>query len=275
MHAILSLGATHYGLAAPNGSHYSLMAIAHRGKALEYLSTALKKVDSCTAISLDGILATCYALVFQAYYMRDGLVDFAVMVRGCTLVTNCIQARFIDSRMFSIQSHEQVAQLVGPWLSTDAHPDYGAIDLCIRDIDQLRPLLQSEGTMGFFKALREIYLALFHSIRDGFSRLTEVYIIWHSMENQQFVDFMASDNHIARALFLHYLAIDTLMRPFLLSVRGPKHTSLSLGAVVMDQWAHAVYCDLPAMIQHLVKYQVELINRGRSGVYITFSDNSY
>lgn len=189
MHAILSLGATHYGLATPNGSHYSLMAISHRGKALEYLSAALEKVDSCTAIYLDGILATCYALVFQAYYMSDGLVDFAVMVRGCTLVSNCIQARFIDSRMFSIQSQEQVAKLVEPWLSTDAHPDNGAIDLCIRDIDQLCPLLQSEGTTGFFNALRGIYSALLHSIRDGFSRLTEVYIIWHSMDNQQFMDF--------------------------------------------------------------------------------------
>jgi hypothetical protein len=261
MHAILSLGATHYALAAPPGTDYKHTAISHRGKALEHLSNALTKVDNCTDMDLDGILATCYTLVFQAYYMTDGLTDFAVMIRGCGMVTNYINSRFNGSKMFLLQTPEQVSELVAPWLSADAHPDQKVLDACTSDIDKLRPFLQGGGTQGFFNCLRKVYVALGHSVRDSFVCLTEVYTIWYTMDNHEFMMFIASANHVVRALFLHYLAIDTLMGPFMLSIRGRQREQFSLlyGAAIKDQWAHTIYYSLPANMRAVVKHEADLI----------------
>jgi hypothetical protein len=52
------------------------MAIAYRGKALKSLSATLAKGDDCTVLEMDGALATCYTLTFQAHHMSDGVVDF-------------------------------------------------------------------------------------------------------------------------------------------------------------------------------------------------------
>ncbi|CAI7678749.1 hypothetical protein N7533_013029 [Penicillium manginii] len=242
MHAILSLGATHYDLTIPSNSRYKAMAISHRGKALKHLSLALEDIDNCSATSLDGVLATCYALVFQAYYMNDGVMDFAVM------------------------TSEQVMQMVEPWLPKTAHPNQDDVNLCIRDIEQLRPFIQDESALSFFQSLINTYFALQHSVHAAFICLSGVYGIWNSMENQNFMNLISSTNIVCRALFLHYFAIDTLMRPFLLHVRGRKHPSISFGGIVMGQWADAAYCGLPASIQNLVKHEVELVRREKAKI---------
>lgn len=274
MHAILSLGATHYDLTIPSNSRYNAMAISHRGKALKYLSLALADIDSCSAASLDGILATCYALVFQAYYMNDGAIDFAVMVRGCSLITTHIQRRFKGSKMFLLQNSEEVMQLIEPWLSKDMHPNQDDVNLCIRDIEQLHPFIHDGSTLCFFESLLNTYLAFQHSIQDAFRCLGDVYKVWHSMENQNFMNLITSTNIISRALFLHYFAIDTLMRPFLLHVRGHKHPSLSVGAIVMEQWADAAYYGLPGNIQRLVKHEVDLVRREKANIPLILRDGS-
>jgi hypothetical protein len=266
MHAILSLGATHYDLTIPSNSRYKAMAISHRGKALKHLSLALEDIDNCSATSLDGVLATCYALVFQAYYMNDGVMDFAVMVRGCSLMTTQIQRRFNGSKMFLLQTSEQVMQMVEPWLPKTAHPNQDDVNLCIRDIEQLRPFIQDESALSFFQSLINTYFALQHSVHAAFICLSGVYGIWNSMENQNFMNLISSTNIVCRALFLHYFAIDTLMRPFLLHVRGRKHPSISFGGIVMGQWADAAYCGLPASIQNLVKHEVELVRREKAKI---------
>lgn len=262
MHAILSLGATHYTLAEHSKAGYTQMAISHRGKSLHLLSTALANVDRCTESDLDGILATCYTLVFQAYFMPDGLADFAVMVRGCGMVTQHITSRFEGSKMFALQTPEQVTELVAPWLPADAHPDRQVINSFIEDLDKLQSFVHGTGSQEFFDALRKLYGALSSSIRDAFLCLTGVYAVWCTMGNRDFMKFIASSNHPVRVLFLHYIAIDTLMRPFMLNVRAQerKHSGLFLGADVMEQWAFSIYHSLPANMRGLVVNQVQIVS---------------
>ncbi|KAF4218829.1 hypothetical protein CNMCM5878_004425 [Aspergillus fumigatiaffinis] len=84
LHALLSLGASYCSLASPQGYQYAPLVIAHRGKALKALGAILAKGDNCTITEVDSALATCIALTFQARHMSDGVIDFAVMVRGCS-----------------------------------------------------------------------------------------------------------------------------------------------------------------------------------------------
>ncbi|KAL5356105.1 hypothetical protein BJX96DRAFT_142319 [Aspergillus floccosus] len=259
MHAILSLGATHYALTTPAGSQYTPMAIAHRGKALQLLATTLAKGDQCTESDLDGVLATCYTLVFQAFYMNDGLVDFAVFVRGCGTITTQIYARSKRSRLFLIQTREQVTAMVSPWLPADPYPDSAFVASCIDDIDQLRPFLQSDGDRAFFRALRSTYVALSQSMAEAFVHLTEIYAVWYTMENQEFMKFVATANHISRALFIHYFTIDTLMRPFMLNVGGTHRPGVHINATVADNWVSTIYGGLPSSMKDSVCRQVERI----------------
>ncbi|KAG2419989.1 hypothetical protein HFD88_004786 [Aspergillus terreus] len=266
MHAILSLGATHYALTTPAGSQYTPMAIAHRGKALQLLATTLAKGDQCTESDLDGVLATCYTLVFQAYYMNDGLVDFAVFVRGCGTITTQLRARFKRSRMFLIQTQEQVSAMVSPWLPNDPYPDSAFIASCIEDIDQLRSFLQSDGDRAFFRVLRSTYAALHRSMAETFFQLTEVYAVWYTMENQEFMKFVASANHISRALFIHHFTIDTLMRPFMLAIGGRHRPGVHINATVADNWVSAIYGGLPSSMKGLVCRQVDRIRKEKERV---------
>jgi hypothetical protein len=109
---MLSLGASHCSLTAPNGAQYGPVAIAHRGKALKALSAVLAKGDDSTVAEMDGALATCYTLTFQAHHMSDGVVDFAVMVRGCGLVTQWYLQQRRDSAIFPIQSNDNTIQMI-------------------------------------------------------------------------------------------------------------------------------------------------------------------
>ncbi|GIC87512.1 uncharacterized protein Aud_003896 [Aspergillus udagawae] len=88
LHALLSLGASYCCLTTSQRYKYAPLAIAHRGKALKALGAILAKGDNCTMTEMDSALATCYALTFQARQMSDGVIDFAVMVRGCSIITN-------------------------------------------------------------------------------------------------------------------------------------------------------------------------------------------
>jgi hypothetical protein len=121
MHAILSLGASH--LSRLTGTDYRKESLTHRGLAISGLNAALSQPSSSTACgassatlpdadlnlitnspatvanphaygSPDAMLATCYALTFQASYMggSDGLADFITMVRGCALTTAKIKS---------------------------------------------------------------------------------------------------------------------------------------------------------------------------------------
>ncbi|PLB55873.1 putative C6 transcription factor [Aspergillus steynii IBT 23096] len=260
MHAILSLGATHYALITPNGSHYTPIAIVHRGRALQLLGRALSKGDSCSDVEMDGILATCYTLVFQAYYMTDGLVDFAVMVRGCATVTNQIRARYKKSQMFTLQSQEEVSTMVGSWLPTEAPMSTQAnLVASIQDLEKLRPLLQSPAHRTFFEAIHQTYLALQHSPQEAFFWLTKIYEVWYDMENLEFMTFIAPGNYVSCALFMHYIAVEVLMRPLLDYTGRGRDMSYPFGTVLVHQWANTIYHKLPMSMRRLVKGQAELI----------------
>ncbi|KAI9043837.1 putative C6 transcription factor [Aspergillus affinis] len=266
MHAILSLGATHYALIAPRGSQYTPMAIAHRGKALQLLSTALSNGDSCTNTEMDGILATCYTLVFQAYYMSDGLVDFAIMVRGCATVTNQIRARYNKSRMFALQSQEEVSAMVGTWLPTEPLSIENTLVSCVEDLEELRPLLQSPAHHAFFQVIRKTYIALQYSPQEAFFGLTEIYAVWYDMKNLEFMAFIRPGNHVSYALFMHYIAVEILMLPLLVYTGRGRDMSYPFGTVLLHQWADAIYHKLPVSMRRLVKGQAELIASDRDSV---------
>ncbi|KAG2001288.1 hypothetical protein GB937_010307 [Aspergillus fischeri] len=258
MHAILALGATHYSLVSPNGSEYSSTAIIHRGKALKALSAAIGKGPECTTTDMDIILATCYALVFQAYHMHDGLVDFAVMVRGCGVITNCIMDKYKTSQLFDLRTEEEAAEIALA-LADEPVSSPLLIDSLLAAIDRLQPLFQSTIHHRFFRALRETLAALAISQRAAFVRLTRIYAVWYEAENREFLMFIAPANHVSRALFMYFLVIELVMLPVYIRLRELSGTTFVTTDLIVHQWADAIYRELPSSIRELIELPMQII----------------
>jgi hypothetical protein len=263
LHALLSLGASYCSLTSPQGYQYAPLAIAHRGKALKALGAILAKGDTCTITEADSALATCIALTFQARHMSDGVIDFAVMVRGCSIMTNWYFRHGRKSNIFHcLQTQEQAMQTTTlPW-EPQALKDQDTITRCIAALDRLQPLLQTSVHHTFYNALRLCYEALLISYRHAFIRLSMIYASWSRMDNSEFHTLIAPHNHISRALFMHYVTIDSFMRPLYVRLSLANNQKSSGGHFLLYRWAENIYEGLPESIQGWVSdlYQCLLLD---------------
>ncbi|KAI9374201.1 hypothetical protein BJX61DRAFT_336408 [Aspergillus egyptiacus] len=257
LHAILSLGASHCSLIAPRGSQYIPVAIAHRGKALKALSAIVSRGNN-TVTDMDAALATCYTLTFQAHHMSDGVVDFAVMVRGCGLVTDWyFQSNDRQSKFFNLKLPEATFDMITSWLPEEPQPLNNPLTVaaCLASLQRLQPILQSPAHVAFYTALQLAYESLLISHRDAFRQLTMIYATWTNMNNIEFLSFIAPGNHVSRALFMHYVTVDIFMRPVYLELEQARGLRFGGGHFMLYRWAETVYEGLPAAIQELVRGQ--------------------
>ncbi|KAL4738078.1 hypothetical protein BDV11DRAFT_190257 [Aspergillus similis] len=263
LHSILSLGASRCALIAPNnhGMQYHELAISHRGKALQALSTTLSKGPSCTVLEMDGALATCYTLTFQAHHMADGVIDFAVMVRGCGLVTDWYFEQSRESMIFQLTSQGEMLEMITSWLPGEmqAVTEAETVRACMQSLDGLRLHLDSPAHVSFYLALRAAYEALLHSQRHAFIALVGIYVSWKEMSNGEFMAFVKPNNHISRTLFMHYIAIDTFMRPVHIELSRERKIASTGGHFLIYRWAEEIYTALPREMKDLVRDLISYI----------------
>lgn len=173
MHAILSLGASH--LSRLTGCDYRRESLTHRGLAISGLNHALSSSatpsdqEGTTTTTTtnhahnntdttplaygesDALLATCYALTFQASYMgggADGLADFITMVRGCALTTAKIKAEDAPTA-FNLQPNWHF-KVMAPRLASLPRVDAGLLEDGIRGLEGVlgEVLMMGDGGTG-------------------------------------------------------------------------------------------------------------------------------
>ncbi|KAL2857337.1 C6 zinc finger domain protein [Aspergillus pseudoustus] len=251
LHALLSLGASYCSLT--QGHQYTPLAIAHRGKALKALSSLLARSDSYTTLEMDSVLAASFALTFQARYMSDGVIDFAVMARGCSIITDRYFLERRKSVIFHcLQSQDQIMQTIDlPW-EAECLVDPVAIAACIAALDKLKPLLRTTSHHTYYHNLRLGYISLLTSHRHAFNQITMIYVFWTRMDNSEFNELISRANHVARALFMHYITIDSFMRPVYTKLGALRNLKTSGGHFLIYRWAESIYNDLPGSLQTLV-----------------------
>lgn len=94
MHAILALSASHLEKLSKSG--LTKVAQAHRLAAITGLNSHLDKPLK-TAADGDAVIATCFALLMQSWYMDDGLESFLVMTRSCEIITKHVRDQKVDA----------------------------------------------------------------------------------------------------------------------------------------------------------------------------------
>ncbi|KIV79582.1 hypothetical protein PV11_07133 [Exophiala sideris] len=208
MHAILSLGASH--LSRLTGVDYRKESLVHRGHAIAGLNHALSQTARAYGES-DAMLASCYALTFQASYMGDGLSDFITMIRGCALTTEKIHQEQAltafnlqpDTHINFMASRLQHLPRVDPTILEDAYIA----------LDEIRPYLVDDTHLDFHDALFDVIISLQASPASGYLRFIDLYGVWYELCNESFRTFLDGDNLVSQLLLAYFVGIQLLMVP--------------------------------------------------------------
>ncbi|KAE8330684.1 hypothetical protein BDV39DRAFT_190324 [Aspergillus sergii] len=259
MHAILCLGATHLSLVTPDGSRYTTLAVTHRGQALRTLGNELAKGDQCSKTELDLMLATVYALTFQANFMADGLFDFAIMVRGCSIITQRILNKYKKSDMFTLLTSDLIITNIVPQLPLTPYADTEDLNRSIETLKTIEPLLLSDSHRSAYSALLNTYNELKRSERDGFVAFTAFYDDWGRMSNREFLEFLDPGNYVSRILFLHYVVVSIMLKPVFRVLREPRMLVFPKDELPLLQRGVYIYECLPCEIHGLVEWQFRFI----------------
>ena len=145
MHALLGLAATCLTFACD--ADYSALAIYHRLLAIQGLNEALSTTP-WTSDEGDALLAACYALAFQSYFMKDGMYEYLTMVRGCGLVSLQLLDDNVDvSFSTSLNEHWEFMQ---SRLDNLPSIDTSLLEGSSSSLDAILPLCKESDTHIFF-----------------------------------------------------------------------------------------------------------------------------
>lgn len=259
MHAILSLGAAHLSSIKPCGVDYTALSIVHRGKALKGLADALSNADHCSTTELDLLLATTYALIFQARSMADGLADFAIMIRGSGILTCKILSKYRKSEIFKLLRPSDIFAHVASQIPLAPYSDPTALETSIQTLERIQPLLQNNGHHLAYQSLLGSYKGLQFSTRRGFIAYTAIYESWRQMNNQEFMNLLDPTNTVSQILLLHYISVTAMLRPVFNQLIPPRILQFPKDTVVEHQWGCDIYESLPSEIRPLVDWQAQFI----------------
>ncbi|KIX03103.1 uncharacterized protein Z518_06653 [Rhinocladiella mackenziei CBS 650.93] len=237
MHALLSLGASH--LSRLTGVDYRRESLVHRGHAIAGLNQALSRMARAYGES-DAMLASCYALTFQASYMGDGLADFITMVRGCALTTDKIRQEHSPTA-FNLQPDWHF-KFMAPRLHHLPPVDPTLLEDAYAALENIRPYLTGDTEIDFHAALVDVIVSLQASPASGYIQFTGVYGVWYELCHDAFKTFLDPNNLVSQLLLAYFVGIQLLMVP-LAAHEWPNRADVSRVRVLYGtiEWAEGIF----------------------------------
>lgn len=211
-------------------------------------------------------MATTYALTFQASYMTDGLIDFAIMIRGCSIVTRYILAQFQCSEMFKLLMPNDIYTYVWPLLSAEPCYSPEMIDACIETLEAIQPLLQGDLPRHLtYNAILCTYQAMKVSAQQAFLTFTFIYSSWENVNDHDFISFLNPTDPVSSLLLIHFIAATIMMRP-IFEVLRVDVVNTPKDALASHHWGLHRYESLPAEFRGLVEWQLSLITADKAWI---------
>lgn len=192
------------------------------------------------------------------------MADFAIMVRGCGVLTVRILDRYQKSEMFRLLRPEDIFAHVTVQIPLTPYSDTDAVGKSIESLERIQPLLRDNSHRITYQSLLDSYKALQCSLRHGFIAYTTIYSTWERMNNDEFTNFLDPANHVSQILLLHYVALTAMLRPVfnLLGSRGMQ--AFSSDSLTESQWGRTIYDGLPPAMRPLVEWQAQFIELDRA-----------
>lgn len=237
MHALLSLGASH--LSRLTGVDYRRESLVHRGHAIAGLNQALSQTARTYGES-DAMLASCYALTFQASYMGDGLADFITMVRGCALTTDKIRQEHSPTA-FNLQPDGHF-KFMAPRLQNLPAVEPILLDDAYNALENIQPYLTGDTEIDFHAALVDVIVSLQASPASGYMQFTGLYDVWYDLCHDAFKTFLDPNNLISQLLLAYFVGVQLLMIP-LATHEWPNRGDVSHVRVLYGtvEWAEDIF----------------------------------
>ncbi|KAK4940667.1 hypothetical protein LTR10_019297 [Elasticomyces elasticus] len=212
MHAILALGASHLHWQRPE-AQTQVAAVEFRGQALAGLRTALTKT-AWTRAEVDAVIAMVYTLAFQAQYVKDGLSDFVVLVRGCALVvrnfTELGAPTSFDLRQ--LQTGTYLCKLI-PDKEGFALIDKNIVQKGLEALNRVWSIIETEANRQFFHTIKNSLLACLQSTSVGFMECHKLYTELFPTDSTNFAQTFNPSNAVTYVLQAFSTVAQLLMVP--------------------------------------------------------------
>ncbi|KAI1617027.1 hypothetical protein EDD37DRAFT_50875 [Exophiala viscosa] len=263
MHAMLGLGASHLHWRRPEAQN-QVTAIEFRGRAMAGLRAALTKT-TWTRAEVDATIAMVYILAFQAQYMKDGLSDFVVMVRGCALaVRNFTEAGAETSfDLRQLQSGTYLCKLV-PDSEGFGLVDKNIVQKGLEALNRVWSIIETDENRQFFSTIKNALLACLQSTSVGFMECHRLYTELFTTDWTKFTETFNASNGVTYVLQAFSTIAQLLMVPvthslFVPSSKAPVPSNEV--QLVLISWAlHA--CDVvPENYQIFVEWPRAVIDK--------------
>jgi hypothetical protein len=163
MRSMLALGASHLNITTTTPAEMESRALNHRIQAVSLLNKALSRPATSKA-EADARFATFMNLTFQSTCMKEGLIDFLTMLRGCILQgdlgeLSAFASFFHDTHMETMEVHFNKVEM------QDLEKD--DLDGGVKSLSALEPLLQTDVERRYHKHLIELVFNAYTSPKTG------------------------------------------------------------------------------------------------------------
>ncbi|TVY59439.1 Uncharacterized protein LSUE1_G007758 [Lachnellula suecica] len=238
MHALLSLSASH--LTKLTKSSFTAAAQTHRLSAITGLNNVLNEPVT-SAEQGDAILATCYALLMQSWYMDDGLPTFLVLTRSCDAITRHVQSlkvgsifahENLESRVESMQT-----RLIGaPAFSTEC------LRSAISSLNGLLPLCRQAFEKKLWATLEDCFISLAHSPLKAYKTHLQIERSLIALDPNELEQLLDPTNTASQLLLAHIVALNLIMRPIACNER--KNYTVTMYGIRMTTWIGRIFSQL-------------------------------
>ena len=263
MHAVLALGASHLSRLIPDGTEFARLSHMHQNLAIRGFQRALTKTPRVHG-DLDALLGTCYALVFQATHMNDGLQDFWTMIRGCILIDHEITKEQAETAFHF--GDEWRKRLTEPWLD-QIPPIYPSIlQEGQKSFKALEPLVCSKTDARLYNVLLDTLDNMMTSTRSGFETFGSIYTCCYEIDYIEFQSFLESTNSVSMLLQGHYIALQILIAPVIELLTPGRDLRFAETIMGITGWGQDIYEGLPEILKGHIKWPMKVLNGHRQAL---------
>ncbi|KFX92649.1 hypothetical protein V490_05260 [Pseudogymnoascus sp. VKM F-3557] len=235
MHAILALSASH--LEKLSSSGLTKVAQAHRLAAITGLNSHLDKPLK-TAADGDAVIATCFALLMQSWYMDDGLESFLVMTRSCDFITKHVRNQQVDS----ILARDDCSRIENMRSRLHGTPRYDVdfLSLASQSVNDVELLCEEGYQWKLLTSLQQCIASLAKSHMEAYMSHLNIESVLVSMDHEELVQLMDPQNVISQLILAHMVAVQLILRPIV--CRERKQYTVKMFSIRMSRWIESI-CD--------------------------------
>ncbi|KAM0418738.1 hypothetical protein ACHAPT_012336 [Fusarium lateritium] len=192
------------------------------------------------------------ALAFQSSYMPEGMLEFLVMLRGCTVVSHTVIPVLEESifRGFTAETHTERVLALTPYDHVDAQLGDVVSD-ALASVSRLRPICHSVLEVKYLSILDRILRLSKTSPVGGFTQICYAYVLFGETNEVEFNHFTERGNYAAQIIMAHFFVIEYILAKIALR---PIMESFPFRKAIILAWTREISRKLPSGYEEYIRW---------------------